>query len=434
MLHILVANVGSTSLKYKLVQVQYTAPPSQSDQAVGAQFITSTLAAGAIERIGLPGAKAIVEHVRPDAGGRMQTFSSEVVEPSYASAIDLMLRSLTEPPLGVLQDLSTLDAIGFKAVHGGSDRQPVIVTPEVLAEMERMSPAAPAHNPPYIRAMRLFQEIAPQTPLVAVWETIFHAAMPDYARIYAVPYAWREEYGIERYGFHGASHRYISRRIAELAPGASPLRVISCHLGGSSSACAILDGQSIDTSMGFSPQSGLPQTKRTGDLDPFVLLWLLEQGKSTPQELNTILNTQSGLAGISGTSGDMRDLLAAEAAGNDRARLAIDAFCYALVKTIGAYYVALGGLDRLVFTGGIGEKGAAIRSRVVKALACLGLALDEERNAATIAREACISLPQSSAQVWVVPTDESLIVAEETAKVLMGRKTTQRPTDLGKGK
>jgi acetate kinase len=177
-----------------------------------------------------------------------------------------------------------------------------------------------------------------------------------------------------------------------------------------------------DTSMGFSPQSGLPQTKRTGDLDPFVLLWLIEQGKATPQELNAILNTQSGLAGISGTSGDMRDLLAAEANGNDRARLAIDAFCYALVKTIGSYNVALGGLDRLVFTGGIGEKGAAIRSRAVKALACLGIYLDEERNAVAIQQEACISSQHSSVQVWVVPTDESQVVAEETAKYILAQR------------
>ena len=316
MLHILVANVGSTSLKYKLVEVHFPASPSPSMQAR-----YTTLAAGAIERIGLPGAKAIVEHIRPGAQGLMQAFTSEVEEPGYASAIDLILRSLTEPPLGVLKDLSALDAIGFKAVHGGIYRQPIIVTPEVLAEMERMTPAAPAHNPPYIRAMRLFQELVPQTPLVAVWETTFHSTIPEYARTYSVPYAWKQEYGIEHYGFHGASHRYISRHIAELAPGPSPFRVISCHLGGSSSACAIRDGQSIDTSMGFSPQSGLPQTKRTGDLDPFVLLWLLEQGKSTPQELNAILNTQSGLAGISGTSGDMRDLLAAEAAGNERAQI-----------------------------------------------------------------------------------------------------------------
>ena len=369
----------------------------------------------------MPGGKAIVEHVRPDARGQMQTFTSEVVEPSYASAIDLMLRSLTESPLGVLENLSALDAIGFKAVHGGIYRQPVIVTPEVLAEMERMIPAAPAHNPPYIRAMRLFQEIALQTPLVAVWETTFHATMPEYARVYSVPYTWKQDYGIEHYGFHGASHRYVSRRIAELAPGPSPLRVISCHLGGSSSVCAIRDGQSIDTSMGFSPQSGLPQTKRTGDLDSFVLLWLLEQGKFTPQELNTILNTQSGMAGISGTSGDMRDLLAAAATGNDRARLAIEAFCYALVKTIGSYYVVLGGLDRLLFTGGIGEKGATIRSRVVQSLSCLGLSLDEERNATAIQQEILISSQQSSAQVWVVPTDENLIVAEETVKALISQ-------------
>lgn len=413
MLHILVANVGSTSLKYKLVGVDALASTPEH---------YSTLASGSIERIGLPGAKAVVEHFRPGEQGEMQRFSSEVDEPTYTSAIELMLRSLTEPAPGVLENLSALDAIGFKAVHGGIYRQPVIVTPEVLAEMERMTPAAPAHNPPYIHAMRLFREVAPRVPLVAVWETSFHATMPDYARVYAVPREWRERYGIERYGFHGASHRYISRRVAELAPGPSPLRVISCHLGGSSSVCAIRDGQSIDTSMGFSPQSGLPQTKRTGDLDPFVLLWLIDQHKATPQELNTILNTQSGLAGISGTSGDMRDLLAAEASGDARAHLAIDAFCYALVKTIGSYYVALGGLDRLVFTGGIGEKGATIRSRVVQSLACLGMYLDEKRNEEAIQQEMCISSEGSSAQVWVIPTDEGLIVAEETVKCLLASR------------
>lgn len=411
MLHILVANVGSTSLKYKLVRVD--APTSASEHY-------STLASGSIERIGLPGARAIVEHFRAGEQGQRQRFTDEVDEPTYASAIELMLRSLTEAPLGVLEDLSALDAIGFKAVHGGIYRQPVIVTSEVLAEMARMTPAAPAHNPPYIHAMRLFQQIVPRVPLVAVWETSFHTTMPDYARVYAVLREWQETYGIERYGFHGASHRYISRRVAELAPGPSPLRVISCHLGGSSSVCAIRDGQSIDTSMGFSPQSGLPQTKRTGDLDPFVLLWLLEQHNVTPQELNTILNTQSGLAGISGSSGDMRDLLAAEANGDDRARLAIDTFCYALVKTIGSYYVALGGLDRLVFTGGIGEKGAVIRSRVVGLLACLGIYLDEERNAGANQQEACISSEDSGAQVWVIPTDEGQIVAEETARCIVG--------------
>ena len=254
MLHILVANVGSTSLKYKLVGVR-------SPESEQAQY--STLASGSIERIGLPGAKAIVEHIRLSEQGQMRVFASEVEEPDYASAIELMLRSLTRPPLGVLENLSALDAIGFKAVHGGVYRQSVTVIPQVLAEMERMTPAAPAHNPPYILAMRLFQQVAPTVPLVAVWETSFHATMPDYARVYAVPHMWQEAYGIEHYGFHGASHRYISRRIAELAPGAPPLRIISCHLGGSSSVCAISDGQSIDTSMGFSPQSGLPQTKRT---------------------------------------------------------------------------------------------------------------------------------------------------------------------------
>jgi acetate kinase len=407
MAHILIANVGSTSLKYKLVDIPSLAHPEQQ----------RSLAEGSIERIGMPGS-AVVEHLRYDAQGELQMTTLSVHEPDYQTAIDLMLSSLIEVPLGVLDNLAELDAVGFKAVHGGVYRQPVIVNEAVLAEMARLSPAAPAHNPPYIKAMRLFHKLIPKVPLVAVWETTFHATMPDYARVYAVPLAWREEWGIEHYGFHGASHRYISQRIAQIAPGPAPFRVISCHLGGSSSLCAILDGRSLDTSMGFSPQSGLPQTKRTGDLDPFVPLWLLREGKATVDELNRILNTQSGLAGISGGSGDMRDLLAAEEAGDERAHLAIESYCYTLVKTIGAYYVVLGGLDRLVFTGGMGEKGVAIRARVVKALTGLGLELDEERNAAT-RQEARISTPGSRAEIWVVPTDEGQVVAEETAKVLL---------------
>ena len=272
-----------------------------------------------------------------------------------------------------------MSAIAFKAVHGGRISGVQRVTPEVLAAMEEMNDVAPAHNPPYIKAMRLLSEKLPEIPLVAAFETDFHRTIPDGNRYYAVPYEWAENGLVRRYGFHGASHRYIAARTAELlGPG---LRIISCHLGGSSSLCAIRDGQSVATSMGFSAQSGLPQNNRVGDFDPFALPVIMKHTGKSLDEVLAILANQSGLLGLSGVSGDLRDIDEAAAAGNARAKLALDVFAASVRHYLGAYLVELGGADVIVFTGGIGENRPAFRAAVCRNLEELGIVLDPEANA-----------------------------------------------------
>jgi acetate kinase len=276
------------------------------------------------------------------------------------------------------------------------------VTPDVLAAMEEMCPIAPAHNPPYITAMRLLSEKLPQIPLVAAFETGFHQTIPDRNKYYPAPYEWAEKYHIKRWGYHGASHRYIATRTAELLDR-SDLRIISCHLGGSNSLCAIRNGESVLTSMGMSPQSGLAHNNRVGDFDPYALLILRERTGKTLEQLLEDLAERSGLLGLSGHSGDVRDLEQAAAAGNQRARLAVE----------------LGGADVIVFTGGIGENGLNIRSGVCQGLEQLGIELDPAANAATRG-EGRISTAGSRTQIWVVPTNEELIVARQTKQLLEG--------------
>ena len=299
-------------------------------------------------------------------------------------------------------DAGEVSAIAFKAVHGGPVSGVQRVTPDVLAAMEEMRQVAPAHNPPYIAAMRLLAEKLPQIPLVAAFETDFHATIPDRNRYYAVPYEWAEKGLVRRWGFHGASHRYIAGRTAELL-GRDDLRIISCHLGGSSSLCAIRNGQSVATSMGMSPQSGLPQNNRVGDFDPFALPLVMEQtGKSLAEVLDMLAN-QSGLLGLSGVSGDIRDIEQAAAAGNARAQLALDVFAAAVRHYLGAYLVELGGADVIVFTGGIGENGAALRAAVCRDLEELGIVLDPAANAARHGRGADPAPPPAACRSGSCP-------------------------------
>jgi acetate kinase len=289
------------------------------------------------------------------------------------------------------------------------------VTPTLLAAMEEMNSVAPAHNPPYIKAMRLLAEKLPGIPLVASFETGFHQTQSDANRYYAVPYEWAEHGLIRRYGFHGASHRYIAERTAELlGPG---LRVISCHLGGWSSICAIRDGKSVATSMGFSPQSGLPQNNRVGDFDPFALPVIMKQTDKSLDEVLAILQNQSGLLGLSGVSGDLRDVDAAAKTGNLRAQLALDVYAASVRHYLGAYLVELGGTDVIVFTGGIGENQPEFRATVCRNLSELGIVLDAETNAAAKG-EAKLSAAASRVQVWTIPTNEELVVARQAAKLL----------------
>jgi acetate kinase len=389
---ILVANLGSTSFKYRLF-----------DMAGGVQ-----LARGGIERIGSPESRCVVE-----IGGRRQEKTLRV--PDHAEAVHQCLAQLTDPQTGCLKAASEVSAIAFKAVHGGCVNGVQRITADVLAAMEEMNQVAPAHNPPYIKAMRLLAEKLPEIPLVAAFETDFHRTIPDANCYYAIPYDWAENGLIRRYGFHGASHRYIATRTAELlGPG---LRLVSCHLGGSSSLCAIRDGRSVATSMGFSPQSGLPQGNRVGDFDPFALPVIMRRTGKSLDEVLSILDNQSGLLGLSGIGGDFRDVDEAAAAGNPRAKLAVDVFAAATRHYLGAYLVELGGADAIVFTGGIGENRPRFRAAVCRDLEELGIALDPAANESAQG-EAKISSPASRAQVWVIPTNEELIVARQAAQLL----------------
>ena len=292
------------------------------------------------------------------------------------------------------------------------------VDADVLAAMAEMNQVAPAHNPPYIAAMRLLGEQFPEIPLVAAFETDFHRTIPDYNRYYAVPHEWAERWLIRRHGFHGASHRYVAMRMAELRGPRG--RVISCHLGGSSSLCAIRDGRSVATSMGFSAQSGLPQGNRSGDFDPFALPVIMRRTGKSLDDVLAVLDHESGLLGLSGVSGDVRDLEAAAAAGNARAKLALEVFAANVRHYLGAYLVELGGAEAIVFTGGIGENSPGLRAAVCRDLEELGIALDEEANRSARGEA---NLSAGRVEVWAIPTNEELIVARLARAAILGGQT-----------
>jgi acetate kinase len=323
---------------------------------------------------------------------------------------------LTDADSGCLQSADELAAIGFKAVHAKNVSGVQIVDDRVLSAMEAYNSVAPAHNPPYIAAMRQLRSAFPKLPLVAAFETGFHQTTPDAHRYYAAPIAWAEDHGVLRYGFHGASHRYIAGRIAELL-GRRDLRVISCHLGGSSSICGIRAGESVGASMGMSPQSGLPNNNRAGDFDPFAIPVVMQAtGLSLAGVLHELAE-KSGLLGLSGKSNDLRDVESAAAAGDARAKLALDVFVGSARDWLGSFLVRLGGADALVFTGGIGENSASMRQAVCAGLEDLGVKLDAERNRAARG-EAVVSANDSRTVIWTVPTNEEIVVARQTAAAI----------------
>ncbi len=390
---ILVANLGSTSFKYRLF-----------DMAEERQ-----LARGGIERIGSSESPCFVE-----IGGKKQEMKAPISD--HAVAVRKCLEQLTDPRSGCLKDAAEVSAIGFKAVHGGRVSGVQRVSPELLEAMSEMSQVAPAHNPPYIQAMRLLAEKLPEIPLVAAFETGFHNTIDDRNRCYAIPFEWSEQLHVKRWGFHGASHRYISLRTAELL-GRPDLRIISCHLGGSNSLCAIRNGQSVATTLGMSPQSGLPHNNRVGDFDPFAIPVIMQ---GTGLSLGAVLDTlaeKSGLLGLSGISGDIRDLEEAAAQGKGQARLALDVFSSEIRRHLGGLLVELGGADVIVFTGGIGENATNVRTAVCAHLEELGIVLDPALNAAARG-ETKISAPNSRTQIWIIPTNEELVVARQTKHLL----------------
>ncbi|GAC1468327.1 MAG: acetate/propionate family kinase [Isosphaeraceae bacterium] len=393
---ILVANLGSTSFKYRLYEL--------------GDGTEELLARGSVERIGSQNARVKVESPRGEV---------ELVEPvaDHGDAVQICLEQLTDPKFGVLRDATDVAAIGFKAVHARKLTGVHLVDEDVLEAMEAYADVAPAHNPPYVKAMRMVANRFPRMPLVAAFETGFHRSIPEANQRYAIPEAWTTRMGIRRWGFHGASHRYIAGRTAELL-GRDNLRIISCHLGGSSSLCAIRGNRSVACSLGMSPQSGLPHNNRVGDLDLFALPVILRETGLTLDEVLDVLANKSGLEGISGAGRDLRDIEAAANADNPQARLALDVFIASTRHYLGAYLVELGGADAIVFTGGIGENSVLIRSGVCRALDWLGIALDTDRNEKGPA-ERRVSADGSRVEVWTIPTNEELVVARQSRDLLL---------------
>lgn len=389
---IFIMNLGTTSFKFKFYYVQ-------SDDY-------SVQASGEIESVGAKESRYQLQY----ADGSVESGVTPI--PNHGAGFTFFFEKLQSSD--ILTSLADLNAVGYKAVHGGNLSGTRVVDDELIAEMERVTPLAPAHNPIYLSAMKNIRENYPNLLQVARFETSFHATIPEYRTTYGVPYAWREEFGIRRYGFHGSSHEYIARTMAKLQPNAR--RVISCHLGGSSSICGILDGKSIATSMGATLQSGLFNNNRVGDFEPFCLPLLMQKLNCSAEEVLNILSKQSGLLGLSGVSNDLRLVLEAAEQGNDHARLAVDTLVDNIVGYIGMYTAYLGGLDALVFTGGIGLNSDVIRSRVCEKLSYMGITVDPAEN--SLRTDGCITTPDSRVCVWRIKTDEESIVAQNVCQLL----------------
>ncbi len=399
---ILVANVGSTSYKSRLIDME----------------TERELAQGGVERVG--SGDAIVSYRR---GG--ETLVDNLVTPirDHREAVQRILDFFTDGSTGVIGGIGEIDGIGFKAIQAGEKNGSVLLTKDVTDAMEDFASLFPAHNPPYLSCIYYFQEKAPGIPLVGVFEPGFHAGIPEHARIFGLPYEWYERYHVRKYGFHGASFRYVTGEVVRrlgLDPANS--RIIACHLGGSSSMCAFRNGLSIDTSFSFTTQSGLPQTARMGDVDPYVFPYIMEKKGISLQEALAEASSKGGLLGISGVGRDMREIKEAAARGNPRARLAIDKLVYDIVRYIGSYYVLLQGVDVIAFSGGMGLNDADLRRSVLEQIAFLGVDLDEEKNRDT--SEGVKTKPGSKITVITVNTNEEIVVARETMKVI--RETAGR--------
>lgn len=398
---VFVLNCGSSSVKYKLY-----------DMAPGR--VPAVVASGKVERVGTD--TAIITH-------RQGTAQRQVTRPVFHhyEAIQLCLAMLTGD--GGAIEATAVDAVGHRVVHGGElFREAVVVTPAVKEALRQLNDLAPLHNPHNLAGIEAAEALLPHAPQVAVFDTAMHARMPAHAYLYGIPYELYERHGIRRYGFHGISHKYVAHRVAErLGRPVESLRIISCHLGNGASVAAIRGGVSVDTSMGFTPLEGLLMGTRSGDIDPGALIYLMAHGDLSLADLNALLNRQSGLKGISGLSGDMRDIEAAMDAGDDRARLAFDMYEYRVRKYIGAYAAAMNGVDAIAFTAGIGEHSPRLRQKICAGLTYLGVQLDEAQNAAA-AGEAEISAPGSSVRVFVIPTDEELVIAQDTVALLAARR------------
>jgi len=389
---VLVINAGSSSIKYQLYQM----PEAQ------------VLARGIVERIGEETSR--LTHYYNDS-----THSAETKIKDHQKGMELILDTLTDKDVGVIEDISRIGAVGHRVVHGGEEfTGSVVIDEKVVASIEKFADLAPLHNPPNLTGIRAAQHNLPDTRQVACFDTAFHTTIPEVAYMYALPYELYEKHRVRRYGFHGTSHRYVARRGAVLmGKGKYDINVITCHLGNGCSVTAVKKGRSIDTSMGLTPLEGVVMGTRSGDFDPAILFYLAEKGYNM-KTLNDLCNKKSGLLGISGKSNDMRNLTALAEKGESRARLAIDIFCYRIKKYIGAYTAVLDTLDAVVFTGGIGENAVEVRAGICSGLSWIGIEIDQRKNSAARGKEGEISSSNSKVKVFVIPTDEEAAIAHDT--------------------
>ena len=398
---ILVINAGSSSLKYQLMD-----PDTQE-----------VLAKGLCERIGIDGKFTY----KPQIAGKQRIDAVDVPMPTHGEAIQAVLKALIDPENGVVGSMDEIDAVGHRVLHGGKAfTASCLVDDACIAAIEKCIPLGPLHNPANLMGIRACQAAMPGKPQVAVFDTAFHMTMPPKAYIYAIPYEYYEKDDVRRYGFHGTSHRYVSARAIELLGNPEHSRIICCHLGNGSSLSAVVDGKCVDTSMGLGPLAGFPMGTRSGDIDATIMEYLMGRYGYDIKEMLNILNKKSGVLGISGVSSDFRDIEAAADEGNERAALALDKFNYEVRKFIGAYAAAMGGVDAIVFTAGVGENSAANRMAIASGLEFMGVKMDPEANKVR-GKEAVISAPDSKVKVLLIPTDEELMIARDTRDIVSGK-------------
>ena len=398
-MNILVINAGSSSLKYQLLN-----PETQE-----------VLAKGLCERIGIDGKFTY----KP--AGKEAIKEADVAMPTHSEAIQAVLNALVDEKNGVIGSMKEIDAVGHRVVHGGEKfAKSVLITDEVMAAIEECNPLAPLHNPANIIGIKACQALMPGTPMVAVFDTAFHQTMPPVAYTYALPYSYYTQDKVRRYGFHGTSHKYVSQRAAAmLGKPIEQLKLISCHLGNGSSVTAIDGGKSVDTSMGFTPLAGLPMGTRSGDIDAGIMEYLMNKYNMDIKEMLNVLNKKSGVLGISGVSSDFRDLEAAGAQGNQQAALAVEVFEYGVKKLIGSYAAAMGGVDAVIFTAGVGENGGGNRANITAGLEFMGIKIDPEKNKIR-GQEIDISAEGATVRTLVIPTNEELMIAMDTASIVKG--------------
>ncbi|SDC51562.1 MULTISPECIES: acetate/propionate family kinase [unclassified Candidatus Frackibacter] len=396
-MRVLVLNCGSSSLKYQLINME--------DESV--------LAKGLVERIGIDG--AFLEH-EPTSGEEVK-IENKIAD--HSVAIKMVIDALLDDKHGVIESMDEINAVGHRVVHGGEKfADSVLIDDEVYNAIDAVKDLAPLHNPPNLLGIEVSQEMMPETPDVAVFDTAFHQTMPAKSYIYALPHELYKEHGIRRYGFHGTSHKYVSQRVAEiLNKPIEELKIITCHLGNGASMAAVDGGKVIDTSMGLTPLEGLVMGTRCGDIDPAIIPFVMDKKDLDINEVDNLMNKESGVAGVSGISNDFRDLEEAAKEGNERAQLAIDLFCQRVKKYIGSYSAVLGGVDVIVFTAGIGENGIEIREDILEGLNYLGVKLDKEKNDIR-GEEQIITTDDSDTIAMVVPTNEELMIARDTKRLV----------------